>query len=85
MKVESRLGSNNLVDSRLTSNFTSEGMKDLIRLTLGCLNKIGKWRPKMDMVVTELDRILEKEMTQTTFMGAGTSVVTPGSELFTSK
>ncbi|KAI3979033.1 hypothetical protein MKX01_016208 [Papaver californicum] len=84
--VESRLGLNSLVDNRLTSNFTSEGMKDLIRLTIGCLNKIGRWRPKMDMVVRELDRILEKEMTQTTVMGTGnTTIVTPGSELFTSK
>ncbi|KAI3948073.1 hypothetical protein MKX01_014672 [Papaver californicum] len=83
--VESRLGLNSLVDNRLTSNFTSEGMKDLIRLTIGCLNKIGRWRPKMDMVVRELDRILEKEMTQTTVMGTGiTTIVTPGSELFTS-
>ncbi|KAI3864113.1 hypothetical protein MKW98_031705 [Papaver atlanticum] len=84
--VESRLGLNSLVDNRLTSNFTSEGMKDLIRLTIGCLNKIGRWRPKMDMVVRELDRILEKEMTRTTVMGTGiTTVVTPGSELFTAK
>ncbi|OVA15022.1 Protein kinase domain [Macleaya cordata] len=82
--VESRLSSNNLVDSRLTSSFTSEGMKDLIRLTLGCLNISGKGRPKMDLVVSELDRILEKEMTRTTVMGAGTAIVTPGSELFTS-
>ncbi|MCL7045346.1 hypothetical protein MKW94_013961 [Papaver nudicaule] len=84
--VDYHLGLNSLVDNRLTSNFTSEGMKDLIRLTISCLNKIGRWRPKMDMVVRELDRILEKEMTRTTVMGTGiTTTVTPGSELFTSK
>lgn len=82
--VEARLVSNDLVDQRLRSSFTSEGMKDLIRLTLQCLNPYGRGRPKMTAVVTELDRILETEMTLTTIMGDGTAVVTLGSQLFTS-
>ncbi|XP_010241786.1 PREDICTED: proline-rich receptor-like protein kinase PERK13 isoform X2 [Nelumbo nucifera] len=83
--VESHLCSNNLVDHRLaTSSFTSEGMMDLIRLTLQCMSSPGKGRPKMDMIMLELDRILEKEMTLTTVMGEGTATVTPGSQLFTS-
>lgn len=84
MKVESRVASNDLVDSRLAGSFTLEGMKDLIRLTLQCMSVARKKRPKMDMVVIELDQILEKEMTLTTVMGEGISTVTLGSQLFTS-
>lgn len=35
--------------------------------------------------MVELERIHEKEMALTTFMGEGTSTITLGSELFTSK
>ncbi|XP_043708398.1 probable receptor-like protein kinase At1g30570 isoform X2 [Telopea speciosissima] len=80
--VESLASSNNLVDCRLAGNFTLEGMKDLINLASWCMNLAGKVRPKMEMVVTELDRILENERTMTTVMGEGTATVTLGSQLF---
>ncbi|KAF8392559.1 hypothetical protein HHK36_022904 [Tetracentron sinense] len=83
-EVERCLASNDLVDCRLVGSFTSEGMQDLIKLTLQCMSLLGKERPKMDMVVLELDQILEKEMTLTTVMGDGTATVTLGSQLFTS-
>ncbi|KAB1214035.1 Proline-rich receptor-like protein kinase PERK3 [Morella rubra] len=67
--VESRLSLNDFVDCRLVGSFTTEGMKDLIRLTLQCMIFPGKRRPKMDMVVLELERIQEKEMAMTTVMG----------------
>ncbi|KAF8387892.1 hypothetical protein HHK36_026554 [Tetracentron sinense] len=84
--VETCLASDDLVDRRLGS-FTSEGMKDVIRLTLRCMSLTGIGRPKMDMVVLELDQILEKEMTLTTVMGEGTATFTftTGSQLFTSE
>ncbi|XP_017699436.1 probable serine/threonine-protein kinase At1g01540 [Phoenix dactylifera] len=82
--VEGHLVSNDLIDRRLGSSFTSEGMKDLIGLTLRCLNPSGRGRPKMSSVATELDRILETEMTLTTVMGDGTAIVTLGSQLFNS-
>lgn len=34
------------------------------------------------MIMLELERIREKEMALTTFMGEGTATITPGSELF---
>ena len=83
MKVESRLSSNNLVDHRLAGSFTAEGMRDLIRLTLQCVSFPAKRRPKMEMVVMELERIQEKEMSMTTVMGEGTDTITLGSVLFT--
>ncbi|GJM88404.1 hypothetical protein PR202_ga04462 [Eleusine coracana subsp. coracana] len=49
-----------------------------------CLNPSSRRRPKMRLVATELDRILETEMSMTTFMGDGTAIVTLGSQLFTS-
>ena len=84
MKVESHLGSNDLIDPRLPTNFTSKGMKELIDLTLRCLNSSRRERPKMEIVAKELDRILETEMTLTTLMGDGTAIVTLGSQLFSS-
>jgi len=84
MKIESHLSSNDLIDPRLAANFTSEGMKELIDLTLRCLNPSRRERPNMDMVAKELDRILETEMTLTTVMGDGTAIVTLGSQLFSS-
>lgn len=85
MKVETRLSSNDFVDRRLVRSFTAEGMKDFIRLALQCISFPGKRRPKMEMVLSELDRILEKEITLTTVMGEGSTTVTPGSQLFTSE
>ncbi|CAL9145890.1 unnamed protein product, partial [Musa hybrid cultivar] len=82
--VEAHTGSNDLIDRRLESGFTSEGMKELIALTLQCLNPSEHSRPKMRAVVVELDRILETEMALTTVMGDGTAIVTLGSQLFTS-
>lgn len=81
--VRSRLSSNNFVDHRLAGTFTTEGMRDLIRLTLQCMSSPGKRRPKMEIVMTELERIHEKEMALTTFMGEGTATIALGSELFT--
>lgn len=83
LKVRSRLSSNNFVDHRLAGTFTTEGMRDLIRLTLQCMSSPGKRRPKMEIVMTELERIHEKEMALTTFMGEGTAKIALGSELFT--
>ncbi|GMY27672.1 proline-rich receptor-like protein kinase PERK3 [Fagus crenata] len=82
--VESRLSVNDFVDRRLVGSFTTEGMRDLIRLTLYCMSFPGRRRPKMEMVVLELERIQEKEMAMTTVMGEGTATITLGSYLFTS-
>ncbi|XP_042517204.1 probable serine/threonine-protein kinase PBL28 isoform X2 [Macadamia integrifolia] len=81
--VESLASSDNLVDNRLAGTFTLESMKNLINLASWCMNLAGKVRPKMEMVVTLLDRILENERTMTTVMGEGTATVTLGSQLFT--
>lgn len=83
MKVASRLNSNDFVDHRLVGSFTRDGIRDLIRLTLQCMSFPGKRRPKMEMVVLELERIHEKEMALTTVMGEGTATFLKGSELFT--
>ncbi|KAI4369576.1 hypothetical protein MLD38_018001 [Melastoma candidum] len=80
--AQSRQSSNELIDPRLSGTFTMEGLRDYIRLTILCLITPGSRRPKMDMVVFELERIREKEMALTTVMGEGTSTITPGSELF---
>lgn len=82
-KVEAHAGSNDLIDRRLGNAFTSEGMKELIALTLRCLNPSGHNRPKMRAIAVELDQILETEMALTTVMGDGTAIVTLGSQLFT--
>lgn len=85
-KVRTCLSSNDFVDRRLVGTFTADGIRDLIRLTLQCMCFPGKRRPKMDMVVTELERIEDKERTVTTFMGetsATAATITLGSELFT--
>ncbi|KAF2310988.1 hypothetical protein GH714_018934 [Hevea brasiliensis] len=83
--VASRLNSNNFVDHRLVGSFTIDGIRDLIRLMLRCMSFPGIERPKMEMVVVELERIHEKEMQLTTVMGEGTATFIKGSELFTSK
>ncbi|XP_058000978.1 probable receptor-like protein kinase At5g38990 isoform X2 [Hevea brasiliensis] len=83
--VASRLNSNNFVDRRLVGSFTTDGIRDLIRLMLRCMSFPGLERPKMEMAVVELERIQEKEMALTTVMGEGIATFIKGSELFTSK
>ncbi|XP_025012709.1 proline-rich receptor-like protein kinase PERK13 isoform X1 [Ricinus communis] len=81
--VASRLNSNSFVDRRLMGSFTRDGIRDLIRLTLRCMSFPGTGRPKMEMVVAELERIHDREMELTTVMGEGTATFLKGSELFT--
>ncbi|EOY06443.1 hypothetical protein QUC31_016275 [Theobroma cacao] len=83
--VQSRLSSNDFVDRQLVGNFTMDGIRDMIRLTLKCMSFPGKERPNMNIVVLELERIHEKEMELTTVRGEGTAKITLGSELFASK
>ncbi|KAL6006335.1 hypothetical protein ACLOJK_040382 [Asimina triloba] len=71
--VESHVDSDDFVDHRLGSSFTAEGMKELIGLTSWCLSLNGHRHPKMETIMAELDRILEKEMAMTTVMGASTA------------
>ncbi|KAE9599597.1 hypothetical protein Lal_00021283 [Lupinus albus] len=72
----------NIIDQRLGS-FTAEGMEDFILLIVRCLDPSTERRPAMSYVVTELDRIHDKEMNLTTIMGEeGTPTVTLGSQLF---
>ncbi|KAJ6686986.1 PROTEIN KINASE SUPERFAMILY PROTEIN [Salix purpurea] len=71
-----------IVDQRLGSSFTAEGMEEFIQLMLQCVEPSSERRPAMSYVVMELDRILEKERNLTTFMGEGTPTVTLGSQLF---
>ncbi|KAF9605353.1 hypothetical protein IFM89_016488 [Coptis chinensis] len=84
-RVKSGVASNNIVDRRLAESFTLEGMKDLISLTLQCLSIDGEAAglPNMNMIVSELDKILAREMTWKTVMGEGTATFTLGSQLFT--
>ncbi|XP_058076682.1 probable serine/threonine-protein kinase At1g01540 isoform X2 [Magnolia sinica] len=82
--VESHMGSNDFVDHRLGSSFTTEGMRELIGLTLRCLSLTRDQRPKMGIIMSALDQIQEKEMAMTTVMGEGTATFIPGSHLFTS-
>ncbi|KAM0845287.1 hypothetical protein ACQ4PT_056486 [Festuca glaucescens] len=82
--LEAHFSSNELIDPRLGGGFTSEGMKEFVGLTFQCLNPSSRRRPKMRLVAAELDRILETEMSMTTIMGDGTSIITLGSQLFTS-
>ncbi|XP_065868355.1 receptor-like protein kinase HERK 1 isoform X2 [Euphorbia lathyris] len=71
-----------IVDQRLGTRFTGEGMEEFIKLMVRCVDPWSERRPAMSYVVMELDRILEKEMTLTTVMGEGTPTVTLGSQLF---
>ncbi|XP_039128277.1 putative serine/threonine-protein kinase [Dioscorea cayenensis subsp. rotundata] len=82
--VEEHMSLNDFIDHRLAGSFTSGGMKRLIRLILQCLDLSGRRRPKMEFIASELDQILETEMTLTIVMGDGTAIVTLGSQLFTS-
>ncbi|CAH9071795.1 unnamed protein product [Cuscuta europaea] len=81
--VETHLNENDLVDRRLSRSFTMEGMGDFIKLAMRCTSFPSKQRPAMEVVVVELDKILDKEIMHTTFMGEGTTTVTLGSQLFT--
>ncbi|WJX77860.1 hypothetical protein P8452_61131 [Trifolium repens] len=73
-----------IIDQRMESRFTAEGMENYILLLIRCLNPSSERRPAMSYVEMELDRILEKEMNLTTMMGEGTPTVTLGSQLFKS-
>ncbi|KAI4348394.1 hypothetical protein L6164_009121 [Bauhinia variegata] len=71
-----------IIDQRLGSSFTAEGMEEFILLIIRCLDSSSERRPSMSYVVMELDRIYDKEMNLTTMMGQGTPDVTLGSQLF---
>ncbi|KAI0511452.1 hypothetical protein KFK09_012082 [Dendrobium nobile] len=71
-----------LVDQRMSSSFTSEGIREFVQLIVWCLNPIGERRPLSSYLVSELDRIREKEMNLTTIRGEGTTTVLLGSQLF---
>ncbi|KAL7144509.1 hypothetical protein ABFS83_07G016900 [Erythranthe nasuta] len=81
--VQEEISSNNLVDQRLTGSFTEEGMRDFIKIMIKCVSFPSGDRPRMEYVVSELDQILDCEITRTTVMGEGTATVTLGSQLFT--
>lgn len=72
-----------LVDNRMGSNFSPEGIKAFMWLIAWCLNSPGEERPSMRFIELELCRIHEKEMSLTTVVGEGTTTVTLGSQLFT--
>lgn len=71
-----------IIDQRLGNRFTTEGMEEFAQLIIRCIDLSNERRMPMSYVVTELDRILEKEMNLTTGMGEGTPTVTLGSQLF---
>lgn len=71
-----------IIDKRLGNSYTTQGMEELIQLIGQCLNPSSERRPGMSYLETELDRILEKEMSLTTIMGEGTPVVMLASQLF---
>ena len=71
-----------MIDERLGGTYTAEGVEEVITLTLICLDVSSEKRPAMSYVVTELERILDKEVSLTTVMGEGTPTVTLGSQLF---
>ena len=71
-----------IIDQRLGSRFTAEGMEEFKKLIVRCLEHSSERRPGMSYVVMELDRIVDKEMNLTTVMGEGTPTVTLGSQLF---
>lgn len=71
-----------IVDNRMASGFTSESMKELLRLTSWCVNPMSEQRPSMSLVEAEIHRIREQEISLTTVMTEGTPTVTLGSQLF---
>jgi hypothetical protein len=86
MQVQNFLESSDIsaiADSRMTSGFTSEGMKELLRLASWCVNPMSEHRPSMSLVEAEIHRIREQEIRLTMLMPEGTATVTLGSQLFT--
>ncbi|URE45041.1 STYKc [Musa troglodytarum] len=79
---EDSIDTSTIIDPRMVSSFTSEGMKEFLRLITRCVNPSSERRPPMDYVEIELQRIREKELQLTTVMGEGTTTVTLGSQLF---
>jgi hypothetical protein len=72
-----------ITDSRMkTAGFTSENMKELLRLTSWCLNPMMEQRPSMSLVEAEIHRIREQEIRLTSVMAEGIPTVTLGSQLF---
>lgn len=71
-----------IIDPKLVSSFTAESMKELIDIVIQCVHPSGEARPSMTFIVSELERILDKEINLTTLMGESTPIVTLGSQLF---
>ncbi|WVZ67565.1 hypothetical protein U9M48_016622 [Paspalum notatum var. saurae] len=71
-----------IADNRMTRGFTSESMKELLRLASWCVNPMSEQRPSMSMVEAEIHRIREQEISLTTVMTERTPTVTLGSQLF---
>ncbi|RLN13274.1 hypothetical protein C2845_PM09G15780 [Panicum miliaceum] len=69
-------------DNRMTGGFTSESMKELLRLTSWCVNPMSEQRPSMSLVEAEIHRIREQEISLTTVMTGHSPTVTLGSQLF---
>ncbi|XP_030461819.1 proline-rich receptor-like protein kinase PERK8 isoform X1 [Syzygium oleosum] len=74
-----------IIDPKLASNFTVEGMEEFIQLIVRCVDISSERRPAMSYVMMELDRILEKERSLTTVMVEGMPNVILGSQLFRTK
>uniref|UniRef100_A0A0D9YJJ6 non-specific serine/threonine protein kinase n=1 Tax=Oryza glumipatula TaxID=40148 RepID=A0A0D9YJJ6_9ORYZ len=72
-----------IADNRMASAYTSEGMREFLRLTSWCVNPTSEHRPSMNLVEVEINRIREQEMRMTTIMPESTPTVTLGSQLFT--
>ncbi|KAL6613884.1 hypothetical protein ACP70R_036154 [Stipagrostis hirtigluma subsp. patula] len=72
-----------IADNRMKSAFTSESMKELLRLTSWCVNPTSEQRPSMSLVEAEIHRIREQEISLTTVVTGRTPTVTLGSQLFT--
>ncbi|XP_043694057.1 uncharacterized protein LOC122644729 [Telopea speciosissima] len=51
-----------IIDRKMGSSFTTEGMKEFIQLTVHCMEFSSERRTTMNHVVAELDQILEREM-----------------------
>jgi hypothetical protein len=71
-----------ITDNRMRTGFTSEGMKELLRLTSWCLNPMIEQRPSMSLVEAEIHRIREQEIRLTSVMAEGIPTVTLVSQLF---
>lgn len=71
-----------IADSRMAGGFTSESMRELLRLTARCVNPTSEQRPSMSSVEAEIHRIREQEISLTAVMAEGTPTVTLGSQLF---